>query len=51
MTDIIIKIKQEAKTRGPGILKEDAEKFKNLIRKIVINLSDFKITEPQEKPW
>jgi hypothetical protein len=41
---------QEAKTRGPGILKEeDAEKFKTLIGKIVINLSDFKITEPQEK--
>jgi hypothetical protein len=50
MTDIIDSIKQEAKVRGPGILKEeDAERFKNLIGKIVINLSHLKITESQEK--
>jgi hypothetical protein len=49
MTDIINKIKQEAKTRSPGNLKdEDANKLKNIgkIVIIVIKLSDINITEP-----
>jgi hypothetical protein len=47
---IIDKIKEEARVRRPGILKEeDTERFKNLVGKIVINLSDIPITEAQEK--
>jgi hypothetical protein len=43
-------IKQNAIDFPPGILKqEDQGKFENLIGKIVINLSDLKITEKQEK--
>jgi hypothetical protein len=43
-------IKQNAVDYDPGILKnEDQEKFKNLIGKIVINLSDVEITLEQEK--
>jgi hypothetical protein len=49
MTTIEI-IKQNAKDFPPGILKvEDQDKFKNLVGKIVINLSNLKITEKQEK--
>jgi hypothetical protein len=42
-------IKQNAQDFAPGILKkEDYEKFKNLIGKTVINLSDFPISKNQE---
>jgi hypothetical protein len=43
-------IKQNAQDFAPGILKkEDTEKFKNLIGKTVINLSDYPITKLLEQ--
>jgi hypothetical protein len=48
--NIIETIKQNAIDFPPGILRqEDQTKFENLIGKIVINLSNLKITEKQEK--
>jgi hypothetical protein len=42
-SSILDKIKEEARTRSPGILKEeDTQKFNNLVGKIVINLSNKK---------